>query len=174
VRTASTAAAVVVAFGTMITVACGSSTGSSNTPSSSAAAPTATAPASGKPFGTIITASSGATYTVLAWQQVQSKSATANTPAPGGAFFGANVRECAGSGPALATDPTAWSALLSGGEPADGRDASLVATPGPPLATGATVVSGQCVEGWVVFNGFADGIGRQVHVANVDSFWLVP
>ena len=175
VRTArATTAICVVGAAMMVATACGSSTGTSNTPSSSAATPTATAAAVGKPFGTTITASSGAMYTVLAWQPVQSKSATANTPAPGGAFFGANVRECAGSGPALTTDPTAWSALLSGNEEAEGRDASLVATPGPPLATGATVASGQCVEGWVVFNGFADGIGRQVHLASVDSFWLVP
>jgi hypothetical protein len=157
----------------MIATACGSSTATSN-PSSLAATPTATAAAGGKAFGTTITASSGAMYTVLAWQPVQSKSATANTPAPGGAFFAANVQECAGSGPALTTDPTAWMALLSGNEEAEGRDASLVATPGPPLATGATVASGQCVEGWVAFTGFADGIGRQVHITGVDSFWLVP
>lgn len=165
---------VLVGFGTLITAACGSTTGTSNTPSSSAATPSATAAPAGKPFGTTITASSGAMYTVLAWQPVQSKSATANTPAPGAGFFAANVQECAGSGPALTTDPTAWTALLSGGETVDGRDARLVSTPGPPLPSGATVASGQCVGGWVAFTGFADGIGRQVHIAGVASFWLVP
>jgi hypothetical protein len=174
VRSVNIATGVLVAFGMLITAACGSSTGTSNTPSSSAATPSATAAAGGKPFGTTITASSGAMYTVLAWQPVQSKSATANTPVPGAGFFATNVQECAGSGPAFTTDPTAWHALLSGGEVVDGRDASLVATPGPPLPTGATVASGQCVGGWVAFTGFADGIGRQVRIAGLDSFWFIP
>ncbi len=169
----SRAIAVVSAVGAAVTIttACGSSTGTSNAPLSSSAAPTAAA--GGKAFGTTIATSSGAMYTVLAWQQVQPKTGT-DTPSPGGAFFAANVQECAGSGPALTTDPTAWTALLSGGEQAVGRDATRLATPGPPLATGATVASGQCVGGWVGFNGFADGIGRQVHFTAVDSFWLVP
>jgi hypothetical protein len=112
-------------------------------------------------------------YTVLAFQPVQPKPAT-STPNPGGAFFAANVQECAGSGPAITVDPTAWTSVFSGSDQAQGRDASTVATDGPPLTAGATVAPAQCVGGWVAFTGFADDTGREVHITGVDSFWLVP
>jgi hypothetical protein len=124
-----------------------------------------------KAFGSTITSATGAQYTVLAFQAVSAKNG-ASTPNAGGAFFAANVQECAGSGPALTTDPTAWTAVFSGNEQAQGRDAGGVSTPGPPLATGATVAPGLCAGGWVAFTGFADGIPREVHRTGLESWWI--
>jgi hypothetical protein len=170
VRTGSAAAVVpVLSLTLVVATACGSAAPTSSTSSSSA--PTPTPSATSKPLGTTITTASG-TYTVLAFQPVQPKS-QANTPNPGGAFFAADVKECSRSGQPLAADPTQWLAVFSGNEQADGRDASRVATPGAPLAT-ATVNPGQCVEGWVAFTGFADGIPREVHLTGVNSWWSVP
>jgi len=134
---------------------------------SGAAAPAA----GGKAFGSTITSSTGAQYTVLVFQPVTARSG-ASTPNAGGVFFAANVQECAGSGPALTTDPTAWLAVFSGNNQAQGRDARDVATPGPPLATGATVAAGLCAGGWVAFTGFADGTPREVHRTGLSSWWL--
>lgn len=163
-------AACVLAAAATVGTACGSSAGSPNTPTPPAGTPSATAAASAnKPFGAAITSSTGASYTVRALQAVQARSG-ASTPDPGGAYFAADVQECAGSGPALTSDPTAWTAVFSGNEEAEGRDASDVATAGPPLATG-TVSPGACVAGWVAFTGFADSIPREVHLAGLSSWW---
>src|SRR5450759_4439420 len=89
----ATTAICVVGAAMMVATACGSSTGTSSTPSSSAATSTATMAASAnKPFGSAITASTGAMYTVLAQVAVQPKSGT-STPNPGGAYFAADVQE---------------------------------------------------------------------------------
>ncbi len=154
-------------------VGCGSTAQPAGMPTTSAPSATGT-PASapgGKAFGSTITSPTGAQFTVLAFQAVSAKSG-ASTPNAGGAFFAANVQECAGSGPTLTTDPAAWMAVFSGNEQAQGRDARSVATPGPPLATGATVATGLCAGGWVAFTGFADGIPREVHRMGLDSWWL--
>ena len=152
--------------------ACGSS--SSGTPAKTAA-PGATQKAANGPraFETTVTTSTGDTYTVLAFQTVQSKN-DLNTPVPGGAFSAADIKECAGSGQTLTTNPTEWTADFSGNEQSDGRDASLVATPGSALPTMATVNSGQCVDGWVVFSRFADGTGRDIKLNGTDFSWTVP
>jgi hypothetical protein len=152
--------------------ACGSSSGATTTaPATAAATPTlAEGP---QALGTTVTTSAGDTYTVLAFQTVQSKNEL-NTPAPGGAFSAADVKECAGSGHTLTTNPTEWTAVFSGNEESAGRDASLVATPGAAFPTGATVNSGQCVVGWVVFTRFADGIGRTVMLNGAGFSWTVP
>jgi hypothetical protein len=134
---------------------------------------TQTAASGPQALGTTATTSTGDKYTVLAFQTVQSKN-NLNTPSPGGAFSAADIKECAGAGHTLTTDPTEWTADFSGNEQAPGRDASLVATPGPPLPTTATVNSGQCVDGWVVFTRFADGIGREITLNRTDIRWTLP
>lgn len=169
-KSRATTAACVVGAAMMAATACGSSTAVSGTPSSSAATVAASA---NKPFGLTITSATGAMYTVLALQAVQPKRGT-NTPNPGGAYFAANVQECAAGGPALTTDPTAWMAVFSGNEQAQGRDARDVVTAGPPLATGAILSPGVCAAGWVAFTAFADSIPREVHLTGLSSGWIAP
>lgn len=165
------AGAVAVALVLLGASACGSS--SSGT-ANATATPAATQPANGpRALGASVTTSTGDTYTVLAFQTVQSKN-NLNTPAPGGAFSAADIKECAGSGQTLTTNPTEWTADFSGNEQSAGRDASLVAIPGPALPATATVSSGQCVEGWVLFSRFADGLGRDVTLNGTDFSWTVP
>jgi hypothetical protein len=148
---------------------------SSSGTSTRTAAPAATQKLAKGPqaLGTTVTTSAGDTYTVLAFQTVQSKNEL-NTPAPGGAFSAADIKECAGGGQTLTTNPTEWTAEFSGNEQSAGRDASLVATPGAALPTLATVNSGQCVVGWVVFTRFADGTGRTVMLNGAGFWWSVP
>jgi hypothetical protein len=152
--------------------ACGSS--ASGTATATATAAATQQPANGpRALGTAVTTSAGDTYTVLAFQTVESKNGL-NTPAPGGAFSAADIKECAGNGHTLTTNPTDWTAVFSGNEESAGRDASLVATPGAAFPTLATVNSGQCVVGWVVFTRFADGIGRTVMLNGAGYSWTVP
>lgn len=156
---------------------CGASSGSAGTPSPSPGRPTTTAAPIATPaaqaLGTTITTLGGDTFTVLAFQPVQAKGQL-NTPAPGGAFSAADIKECAGSGQTVTTDPTEWTVDFSGNNQAQGRDASLVATPGAALPSLTTVSSGQCVDGWIAFTGFADGIARDIHLNGLASWWAVP
>jgi hypothetical protein len=153
---------------------CGAASGASSPSSGTSTTTPAPAAIQGpQALGTTITTSVGDAYTVLAEKPVQSKSQL-NTPAPGGAFSAADIKECAGSGQTLTTNPTDWTLDLSGNYQAPGHDASLVATPGAALPTSATVNSGQCVEGWVAFTGFADGIAHEVLLNGTNFRWTVP
>lgn len=166
------AGVVAVALSLVGASACGSS--SSGTATATATAAATQQPANGpRALGTAVTTLTGDTYTVLAFQTVQSKNGL-NTPAPGGAFSAADIKECAGSGQTLTSNPTEWTADFSGNEQSAGRDAGQVATPGAALPTLATVSSGQCVVGWVVFTRFADGTGRTVTLNGTDFSWTVP
>jgi hypothetical protein len=166
----------IAAVGGAVLLLTASSCGSSSSGTSTrTAAPAATQKLAKGPqaLGTTVTTSTGDTYTVLAFQTVQSKN-DLNTPVPGGAFSAADIKECAGSGQTLTTNPAEWTADFSGNEQSAGHDAGQVATPGAPLPTLATVSSGQCVVGWVVFTRFADGIGHTVMLNGAGFWWSVP
>ncbi len=160
--------AVAALGGALVLSGCGSSPGpSSSSDLAAGQLRPSRAPAS-KPFGATITGPTGAQYTVLAFQQVQPKPAT-DTPTPRGSLLCSEMcRSAPRSAPSLTADPTQWLGVFSGNEQAQGRDATQLATPGPPLAS-ATVATGQCVSGWVAFTGFADGIPREIHLAGLSS-----
>lgn len=129
-------------------------------------APTATPVAS---VGTTVPTTAGDAITVERTAPAQSGNQF-ETPPPGGAFLGAEIKECAGTG-VLLVEPPAWSVKLADATQVDG---TLVVDASPNPALQATNLNpGACTDGWVYFPLPAAAHPIEIHLLRANFYWTL-
>lgn len=118
-------------------------------------------------IGQPVTTTTGAT--VVAEKAAPASSGNEfETPPPGGAFLGVEVKECAGN-QTLFVSPSAWSVKLADNTQID---ASLAVEMSPAPALNSTNLNpGGCTDGWVYFGLPAGSTPVQINLLKADFYW---
>lgn len=121
------------------------------------------------PVGTTVPTTTGDAITVERTAPAQSGNQF-ETPPPGGAFLGAEIKECAGTG-VLLVEPPAWSVKLADATQVDG---TLVVDASPNPALQATNLNpGACTDGWVYFPLPAAAHPIEIHLLRANFYWTL-
>ena len=119
--------------------------------------------------GQTVTTTTEAAITVVSTAPAQSGNQF-ETPPPGGSFFGAQIKECAGN-QVLYVAPSTWSVKLAD---ATQIDATFVVdgTPTPALQS-TNLNPGSCTAGWIYFPLPAGAAPVEIHLLKADFYWTL-
>jgi hypothetical protein len=120
-------------------------------------------------IGQSVPTTTGAVITVVQTAAAQSGNQF-ETPPPGGAWFAAEVKECAGTQTTFVS-ASAWSVKLADSTQVDGRYASEM-SPAPELAS-TNLNPNSCTDGWVYFPLPAGAAPKEIHLLRADFYWTL-
>ena len=92
------------------------------------------------------------------------------TPPPGGAFLGAEIKECAGSS-VLLVEALEWSVKLADATQID-AGLGVDMTPSPALQS-SNLNPDSCTDGWVYFPLPAGAAPKEIHLLKADFYWTL-